>query len=96
MEVSGPLFELKSKGTTAAVESRALIHSFDPPRLIARTEEGSKIATAAAEAGKAALAEIQNRRKGLAVSLVFVAIVLLSLYLKIREVDRTRVAGRTI
>jgi hypothetical protein len=90
MEVSAPRFELKSKGATAEIEARALVHSFDPSRLIARSEEGRKTARNAVEAGRAALAELQFRRKGLAASLVLVGLVLLGLYLKIRQIDRLR------
>jgi hypothetical protein len=90
MEVSGPMFELKSKGTTAKVEARALIHSFDAGRLLKRAAEGHAAAAAAKKAGIGALDEIQYRRKGLAVSLVLIAGVLLGLYLKIRALDRTR------
>lgn len=85
MEVSGPLFELKSKGITAAVEARALIHAFEPDRLVKRTAEGSTVAAASLQAGQAALDEVQVRRKGLAVSLVLVGLVALGLFLKIRE-----------
>lgn len=90
MEVSAPRFELKSKGTTAAVEARAFIHTFDADRLVQRAAEGREIARAARAAGEAALAELQFRRKGLAVSLVLVVLVLASLYLKIRRVDAER------
>ncbi len=91
MEVSAPRFELKSKGTTAAVEARALIHAFDPPRLLGRIEEGQKVAAAALADGESALAELQYRRKGLAVSLVLVVLVLAGLLLKIRQIDRARI-----
>jgi len=66
------------------------VHSFDPARLVARSEEGRKTARSALDAGRAALAELQFRRKGLAASLVLVALVLLGLYLKIRQIDRLR------
>lgn len=98
MEVSRPLFELKSKGVTAAVEARAFIHTFDADRLVERAEEGRKIAAAAREAAEAALAELEYRRKGLAVSLILVVLVLAALYLKIRQIDamrrREEAAGR--
>ena len=88
MEVSGAQFDLKSKGRTAAVESRALIHAFDPERLIARTDEGKGIAAVALEAARAALSELQFRRKGLGVSLALIALVLGGLFFKIRQIDR--------
>jgi hypothetical protein len=90
MEVSRPLFDLKSKGTTAAIEARSLIHSFEPGRLVKRATEGRAAAAEARAAGIHALEEIQYRRKGLAVSLVLVILVLTGLALKIREVDRSR------
>jgi hypothetical protein len=92
MDVSAPQFELKSKGTTAAVESRALIHAFDPPRLLKRSDEGRQAAMAGLKAAKDALAEFQFRRQGLAVSLVLVFLVLVGLFLKIRQIDRIRKA----
>lgn len=90
MLVSGPQFELKSKAVTAEVEARALLHSFDPDRLIKRAHEGIQAANAGHKAGEGALNELQVRRKGLAVSLILIALVLAGLWLKIRDVDRTR------
>jgi hypothetical protein len=88
MDVSEAAFLLHSRGRTAAVESRALIHAFDPARLVARTGEGREVARTALEAARAALAEWQFRRKGLAVSLLLIALVLVGLYAKIRQLDR--------
>jgi hypothetical protein len=93
MEVADALFHLKSEGTTAAIESRALVHAFVPERLMERTAEGQAVATAGRAAAEAAFAELQFRRRGLAVSLVLVALVLLGLYLKIREVEARRAAS---
>jgi hypothetical protein len=90
MEVSEPLFGLKSGGRTAQIEARALIHAFDPERVIERTQEGREVAVDGLGAARAALEEIQFRRKGLAVSLVLVAIVLIGLLLKIRQIERRR------
>jgi hypothetical protein len=90
MEVSRPLFDLKSKGTTAAIEARSLVHAFDPARLVKRANEGRVAAAEAKAAGNKALEEIQVRRRGLAVSLVLVVLVLTGLGLKIRQVDRSR------
>jgi hypothetical protein len=43
--------------------------------------------------GAAALEELDFRRMGLAVSLVFILIMVLGLYLKIREIERSREGG---
>jgi len=93
MFVSDAEFELKRGGKTASVEARALLHTFDKDRVFERAEEGRAIATAAREAGDAALAELQVRRKGLAVSLVLVGFVLIGLFLKIRQVERSRASA---
>jgi len=93
MLVSDPLFELKSKGIPAAVEARALIHSFDPDRVMKRAGEGKDVAKASREAGLGALAELEFRRKGLAISLVLVGLVLVALFLKIRQLERERRSG---
>jgi len=92
MDVGESEFDLKSRGVTAAVEAGALIHAFDPPRMSARADEARDIAHVALDAARAALAELQYRRRGLAVSLVLVVLVLAGLYLKIRDVDRRRAA----
>jgi Cytochrome c3 len=93
MEVRGPQFQLKSQARTASVEARALIHAFDPERLIARSEEGREVAGVAHAAGEDALAELQFRRKGLGISLLLILLVLVGLAAKIRDVDRRRAAG---
>lgn len=90
MEVRDAQFELSSAGRTATIESRALIHSFEPGRLIQRTEEGQGVAAQALAAAKAALEELRRRQVGLAISLVVILLVLVGLYLKIRQVDRER------
>ena len=95
MEVSGAQFDLRSKGTNADVESRALIHSFDPQRMLKRTQEGEDAVHAAQKAGNAAMAELLFRRRGLGVSLILVVMVLVGLGLKIRQIDRDRTASQT-
>jgi len=90
MDVDEVQFELNSSGTTALMDARALIHTFDPDAMITRTDEARGVAQVALDAGLAALAELQFRRRGLAVSLVLIILVLVGLFFKIREVDRRR------
>jgi hypothetical protein len=92
MDVSEVQFELTSTGTNAALGARSLLHGFDPEQVVARAEEARGVAATALAAGQAAMDELQFRRKGLAVSLVLILLVLVGLYLKIREVDRRRSA----
>jgi cytochrome b6 len=88
MEVSEAQFSLKKEGVSGLVETRALIHSFDADRLVARAEEGVAAAAGARRAGEEALAEMRYRRRGLAVSLALIGLLLAGLYLKLRSVER--------
>lgn len=89
MEVSEARFELND-ADDALIKSRTMVHSLSVSRISEVIEEGLKLAAGAAEAGSAALDELQFRRKGLALSLVFILILAAGLYLKIREVDHNR------
>jgi hypothetical protein len=90
MEISQALFELRSEGVSAAIEAQALLHTFDPPQVLARIGQGQEIARQGLGSAAAAMEEIQVRRKGLAVSLVLVLLVLVALSLKIRQINRIR------
>ena len=70
--------------------ARAAVHGFSLARLEAILAEGDSLAQATIAEGVGALEEIQYRRKGLGISLIFIAIVGIALFLKIREVDRRR------
>ncbi|HEX9636993.1 MAG TPA: hypothetical protein VGB99_05635 [Acidobacteriota bacterium] len=90
MEVSGAQFELGNAGTSALIESRALIHTFDEPRIQKRIREGRAAAASARAAGQRALAELQSRRRGLMVSLLIIGACLVGLALKIRQLSQAR------
>jgi predicted CXXCH cytochrome family protein len=94
MDVGEVQFDLNSRGVTASMDARALIHTFDPTEMIARAGEAREVADESHSAGGDALDEYQYRRRGLAVSLVLIALVLVGLALKIREIDRTRPAHK--
>jgi cytochrome b6 len=93
MEVSEEEYTVKKESVSGLVETRALIHSFNPDRLVKRAEEGTAITLKAKQAGLGALEELDRRRKGLAVSLVFVALLLAGLLLKIRQIERDQKSG---
>ena len=92
MEVSSAQFELGNAGTSALIESRSLIHSFDEQRILRRIRDGRAAAGMARTAGLQALAELQKRRRGLAVSLGIIGACLVGLALKIRQLSRGRQA----
>jgi hypothetical protein len=86
MEVSRPLFELNDARNNLT-HARVLIHNVVNPEFEATVQAGLEIAVKATHAGESALAELQFRRKGLAVSLVVIVFVCVTLYLKIRQLE---------
>jgi hypothetical protein len=70
----------------AQIQLQVLVHTFDPGGAFgAKYREGIAHATAALGAGQQALEELRFRHLGLGVSLVVIALVLLSLAMKIRQ-----------
>ena len=87
MEVSKPKFELKG-ATDALTHARVLIHASSTAEFDKVTAPGLEVAGKGYQAGLDALAELSFRRKGLAVSLVFILFLALLVYLKIRQIER--------
>jgi predicted CXXCH cytochrome family protein len=87
MEVSKPKFELKG-ATDALTHARVLIHSSSIAEVDKVVAPGLQIADKGHQAGVAALAELSFRRKGLAISLVFILFLALLVYLKLRQIER--------
>jgi glutaredoxin len=87
MQVSEAKFNLND-ADDALIKSRTLVHAFSVEKISETTEAGITLTNVAIEAGRAALAEVQFRRKGLAVSLVLIFLLAGGLYLKIKEIDR--------
>ncbi len=87
MEVSEAKFELND-ADDALIKSRTMVHSLSVDRITEVTSGGLNLADSALKAGRAALAEIQFRRKGLAISIIFILVLATGLYLKIKEVDK--------
>jgi len=86
MEVSKPKFELKG-ATDALTHARVLIHSSSTAEVDKVIAPGLDVANKGYQAGLGALAELSFRRKGLAVSLVFILFLALLVYLKIRQIE---------
>jgi hypothetical protein len=92
VETRGALAELDS-AVDAQIELEVLVHTFSSGEegpLAQKHREGLQHARAALAAGGAALNELSWRRTGLAVSSVFILLVLAGLGLKIREISRER------
>jgi predicted CXXCH cytochrome family protein len=86
MEVSRPRFELTS-ARDGLINARVVIHSFSPDALDKVIEPSVTVAEKAEHSGEDALNELQFRRKGLAVSLIIIALAVVSIYLKIRQIE---------
>ena len=87
MEVSRPKFEIK-EATDALTHARVLIHSSATAEVDKVVAPGLAASVKGYQAGLAALAERTFRRKGLAVSLVFILFLATLVYLKVRDIER--------
>jgi len=92
MEVSKPKFELKG-ATDALTHARVLIHSSSTSEVDKVIEPGMDAANKGYQAGVGALAVLSFRRKGLAVSLVFILFLAALVYLKIRQIEARQAAN---
>jgi predicted CXXCH cytochrome family protein len=86
MEVSKPKFEMKG-ATDALTHARVLIHASSTGEIDKVVGPGLDVSNKGYQAGLNALAELSFRRKGLAVSLVFILFLALLVYLKIRQIE---------
>lgn len=86
MEVSKPKVELKG-ATDALTHARVLIHSSNTAEVEKVIGPGIDVANKGYQAGVGALAELSFRRKGLAISLVFILFLAGLVYLKIRQIE---------
>ena len=87
MEVSRSQFDLR-EAASKLVDARVVIHSFAPAQVDAAVKPGLEVAAKAHQSGLLALADFQFRRKGLAVSLLFIAIAVAAIFLKLRQIER--------
>lgn len=78
----------QSNAQERLIKARVEVHAFTAPRVEAITQEGVKLAEEAYQRGREALAELAFRRKGLALSLIAIAFVVLSLWLLIRHLEQ--------
>ena len=89
MEVSAEelaLGEARSQLTLARTE----MHASNPPRVDAVAQDGLKILAGVDQGGQKAVAELKFRRTGLAVSLGAILLVVVAIFLKVRQIDRRR------
>jgi hypothetical protein len=87
MEVSQARLD-QDQARDALTKARVTIHSFKPELVGQDVQEGVKIAAKNLQAGQAALAERDYRRKGLGLALIFILITVLGIFLYIRQIER--------
>jgi predicted CXXCH cytochrome family protein len=71
------------------VMARNAVHAVTLETLKEHTDQGRTLAEEAQQMGVAALGELDFRRKGLAVSVIFILVLVFGIYLKIREIEST-------
>jgi hypothetical protein len=87
MEVSQARLD-QDQARDALTKARVTIHSFKTDLVEQDIQEGVKLAAKNLQAGQAALAERDYRRKGLGFALVFILMTVLGLLLYIRQLER--------
>ena len=86
MEVSSAKVEL-ANALEALIKARVNVHTFRDSEVQKVAGPGMAIAKGANQAGVAALAELNFRRKGLGISLITILVAIAGLYLKIRQIE---------
>jgi hypothetical protein len=70
------------------IQSKTLVHSFDASIVAEETEKGSNNALAAIALGYQRLEEHSDRQMGFAIASFFATLLVVALYLKLREIER--------
>jgi predicted CXXCH cytochrome family protein len=70
------------------IQARTLVHSFDASVLTEKTDEGVTKAKEAIELAGQQIEEHRTRRLGFAVAAFFATLLLIALYLKLRDIER--------
>jgi hypothetical protein len=92
MEVADAVLQ-EQQANEDLVKARVAVHAFDPAAVAAPIDAGLKITAATKLAGEQALRERDQRRKGLAVSLVAILITIVGLAFAIRSVESKNHGG---
>ena len=87
MPVSQAEFELTG-ANDALIEARALVHRFELDPVAEATGRGLKVADASKAEGESAISDFYFRHRWLGLSLFGIGFVIVSLWLKLRQVDR--------
>ena len=86
MEVSRPKFELQDS-SDGLTQARVLTHTSSADEVEKALGPAMEVASKSYGAGESAFSELSYRRKGLAISLVFILFLALLVYLKVRQLE---------
>jgi predicted CXXCH cytochrome family protein len=87
VEVSEPKFRLIDV-STILIQVRNLTHSFSLVEIEEKIEEGEKIVVEITEAGESALREAKFRKTGLIIATLFIFLLIIALFLKIKQITK--------
>jgi len=87
MDVTDARLDL-DEARTQLILSRAVTHAANPAQLQTSVAAGVAAAGRAQKVGEAALAELGFRRRGLGISLIVIVFVAVTLWLKLRQIER--------
>jgi len=87
IEVSDQELALREAGTKLTL-ARTEMHAFDPRLVAPIIVDGTRIVAGVDRAGQDGVAELRYRRRGLALSLGAILLVVVALALKVRQIDR--------
>lgn len=88
MEVSEAKLQ-QARARDSLMKARVEVHGISAPRVEDEVNRGLETTTATYRAGQSALAERGYRRKGLGISVVLIAFVVIGLWMYIREIERS-------
>jgi hypothetical protein len=69
------------------IQARTLVHTFDPARVKATTDEGTRKATEALTAAAEQVRDFHARRRGFGMATLFTTVLVIALFLRIRQME---------
>jgi hypothetical protein len=70
------------------IQAKTLVHTFDPAEVDKKTSESLKNSNAAISLAGQVIAEYDTRRKGFGIATIFITILVVALFFKIKEIDK--------
>ncbi len=70
------------------IEARTLVHTFDPEKVGEKTGDGILKAQAAIKLANQEISDYQTRRRGFGIATIFITLLVVALFFKIREIEK--------